>query len=460
MSRTLQASAWLPRFAKRLAADRRGVSAIITAIALTTLAGFCGLAIDVVMWEVNQRTIQGVVDQAALAAATAYRNAGETGAMGDSATAQNAAYATAIRNGYTASQITVAAYNDNGTCTNDGCLKVMITQPQPQYFTRVFFDGGVAASAHAVGTCSGCGAGSYSSHSNGGNPCVMALNPTGSGVISDTGGAVLSLNACDLYNNSTDTSATQLSNNASVQGCSATDACGSRAFLAQPNNPGNFDVPVVTGAAPAPDPYGNLTAPTVASSCLKKTDLTAYYDSTTSTYNNLPSGTYCATFFQNLSQTTVNFANDAVIVISGGLSINNNNTINGTHVFLYVNSSGSSSEASNVNAATTLNISAPITGPYAGLALWFGGTSGVSYSGQNGSGFSGAIYAPQVNVNYAGGNTSSSTCTRLIANSITLSGGATETFNNSGCPTFGGSVTAASGVTGSTTYNGAPMLVQ
>ena len=115
MSRILWTEVY-PLWLRRLAADRSGVSAVITAIALTTLMGFCGLAVDVVMWEVNQRSMQGAADQAALAAATAFRNAKATTALGDSTTAQNAAYATAIRNGYPS--VTVAAYNNGGTCTN------------------------------------------------------------------------------------------------------------------------------------------------------------------------------------------------------------------------------------------------------------------------------------------------------------------------------------------------------
>src|SRR5260370_29360428 len=83
--------------ARKLRADERGVSGIVTAIALTALMGFSGLAIDVVMWEVSQRSMQGAADQAALAAATAYRNAGETTPLGVNTTAWNAAYATAIQ---------------------------------------------------------------------------------------------------------------------------------------------------------------------------------------------------------------------------------------------------------------------------------------------------------------------------------------------------------------------------
>src|SRR5260370_27918224 len=86
-------------WARKRGADERGVSGLVTAIALTALMGFTGLAIDVVMWEVSQRSMQGAADQAALAAATAYRNNGETAALGASPTAQNAAYATASQSG-------------------------------------------------------------------------------------------------------------------------------------------------------------------------------------------------------------------------------------------------------------------------------------------------------------------------------------------------------------------------
>ena len=60
--------------ARKLRADQRGVAGIVTALALTALLGFSGLAIDVVMWESNQRAMQGAADQAALGAATAFRS--------------------------------------------------------------------------------------------------------------------------------------------------------------------------------------------------------------------------------------------------------------------------------------------------------------------------------------------------------------------------------------------------
>src|SRR5437763_10511147 len=223
--------------ARKLGADQRGVSGLVTAISLTALMGFSGLAIDVVMWEVNQRSMQGAADQAALGAAAAFRSAGQTTALGLSPTAQAAAYATAIQSGYDAASVIVAPFNNGTTCTNNGCIQVTITQPQQRYFTGIFLTSDVNASVSAVGTCNGCGNGSFTVSSTGGNPCVMELDASGSGVITDSGNSTMSLTKCNLYNNSPNTNATVLNGGAVIEGCTLTNACGSRAFLAQPDDP-------------------------------------------------------------------------------------------------------------------------------------------------------------------------------------------------------------------------------
>src|SRR5260370_3519299 len=63
---------------RRLAADERGFSAVMTAIAATMLLGFGGLAVDVGYWQWNQRNMQGAADQAAFAAATAAHSSATT----------------------------------------------------------------------------------------------------------------------------------------------------------------------------------------------------------------------------------------------------------------------------------------------------------------------------------------------------------------------------------------------
>jgi hypothetical protein len=238
--------------------------------------------------------MQGAADQAALAAATAYKNAGETVALGDSTAGPNGAYAAAHANTSTwdpAPTITVAAYNNGTSCTNHGCVNVTITQQQKRYFTGIFSTDAVNVTTSAVGTCKGCGTG-LNPPSGGGDACVMALDNSGSGVITASGNPVLSLNNCNLYNNSPNTSATVLNGGAVIEGCDATHACGSQAFLAQPDVPsGSIDIPIKVSASPAADPLAGLIPPTVGSgSCSANLSSTSV-----AATGSPPSGTaYCA----------------------------------------------------------------------------------------------------------------------------------------------------------------------
>jgi Flp pilus assembly protein TadG len=432
LSRMLQLRSQLQELAGRVAADRRGVTAFITAIALTTLAGFCGLAVDVVMWEVNQRAMQGAADQAALAAATAFQNAGETGALGDNTTAQNAAYATAIRSGYPAASVTVAAYNNATTCTSDACIQVTITQQQPQYFTG-FFLSSITTDASAVG--------SIAVANTGGGACVMALDPSGNGVITASGTPTLSLNGCNLQNNSPNTNATIMNGGATIEGCSTTNACGSKALLAQPDTPsGNIDIPIVNNVAPAPDPYAGLTPPST-SGCAGA----PAFPSTSP----VAAGTYAS----GPDHVTVTLSS-GTFVFCNGWTPHGQTNVTGTGVTIYVLGGG------NINGNSTIGISAPTTGQYAGIAVWFGDNSGVTWDGTNSSAFSGAIYAPTATVTFGGTNATGATCTRLIAKEIDLHGTPSGSFDNAGCPAVAGPVLTASGVTGSTTHTGQPILVQ
>lgn len=431
--------------ARRLRADERGVSFIITAMAAVALIGFSGLAIDVVMWQVQQRSMQGAADQAAIAAGTAYKNdfATETGPMGTSTTALNAAYAAVIKAGYPVSAgcssppcVIVADYTSGATCAGDNCVAVTITETQPRYFTGIFIKNEVSASAGAVGAIAP-GTGSAA--------CIMALDKTGTGVVTSTGTATLNLTACSLYNSSNDPGATSVNNNASINGSG-----GSGVFLAQASyTGGNIDIPVTTGVVPPPDPFAALPKPTVGA-CL------AWPNPPT----NIPSGTYCpnnSDLDGSTNSVAISFAPGAIIVIDGskGLSTKGQVTISGTGVMLYVLNGGS------LNAGTVLNITAPTeatcasypaTCPYVGVAMWFGDTSQVTYSGGGASTLSGAIYAPEAAVTYSGGSTNPSTCTRLIAASVTLSGSSPVTLDNSGCPPLSG--------TGLAGQAGEPMLVE
>jgi len=316
---------------------------------------------------------------------------------------------------------------------------VTITQSQQRYFTGLFLTSDVSVSVSAVGTCNGCGNGDYTVPSSGGDPCVMALDASGAGVITDSGNATMSLNHCNLYNNSPNTSATVMNGGGTIEGCDSTTittGCGARAFLAQPDVPsGSIDVPIVTNAAPAPDPYAGLTPPS-----------TAGCSGNPQSFSN---GTYSeGTYATGPDHVTVTL-NPGVYVFCNGWQQHGQTNVTGSGVFIYVPTGGSK-----FNANSTINISAPTdatcsahpdTCPYVGMTLWFGDSSSVEWNGGNGSDFNGALYAPQAQVTYEGNATSTSTCTRLISASIKLAGTPVANFNNSGCPAVAGPVLTSSG---------------
>src|SRR5579863_472910 len=113
----------------RLWADRRGVTAIVTAFAMLALMGVAGLGVDVVYWELTGRKMQSAADAAALAASVAV-------AAGDNST--NAADAVTASYGFVNGQNGVSVSVNPNSGSSGGDVQVNVSQPAPLYFTRLF----------------------------------------------------------------------------------------------------------------------------------------------------------------------------------------------------------------------------------------------------------------------------------------------------------------------------------
>jgi hypothetical protein len=113
----------------RLASDDRGQTLVITALVMTILLGFAGLALDVAWYELNLVRIQRAADAAALAGVV-YLPRDPTGAV-------NAAIAEATKNGYTngTGGVTVVPQRDP---INSSMLDVTIQAPVQTYVARLF----------------------------------------------------------------------------------------------------------------------------------------------------------------------------------------------------------------------------------------------------------------------------------------------------------------------------------
>ncbi|HLK49288.1 MAG TPA: pilus assembly protein TadG-related protein [Bryobacteraceae bacterium] len=257
----------------------------------------------------------------------------------------------------------------------------------------------------------------------GATDCIYALDPNMAGAISVGGTAALtsscgvlvdSNNACAL---STNGSATITAPEYDVVG----NVC-THAPLAPSAN---------TGIAPASDPLAGLPVPaTPTYECDFKN-----YDAKSGNITLQP-GTYCGGI--SVENATVTFSAGTYILAGGGLSTQSaNSVISGTNVFFY-NTFGQTDKgnqaygAININANSTVSLTAPATGAYAGI-LFFDDRSAPTgnpdnYGGGSTAVYQGVIYNPKNGVVMYGNSSTDTQYTMVVADYVTLQG--TTAFNN------------------------------
>ncbi len=122
-------------------------------------------------------------------------------------------------------------------------------------------------------------------------------------------------------------------------------------------------------------------------------------------------------------------------------------TLNATGGVTIVLTGASSSSIGSVqeSGTSTINITAPTTGPTAGMAIYQDrnapSTAGSSFSGSTTQSITGAMYFPSASVSYSGSTgtsgTGASQCTQLIGYTLTFSGSTTFNANCSGVGVLG-----------------------
>jgi Flp pilus assembly protein TadG len=191
------------RFVRRLLGDKRGATAIMTAIAATTVMGFAGVAVDVGYWQTTQRRMQGVADEAAFAAAMAnYKGAGGTATCPSGTasgipctTADAVAHDLGFANG--TNDVTVTVNNPPSSGSDNNAYEVIISQPQPMWFGNFFLSSAPTTTERAVAA----------PNPTTGPACVMSLRTTGQDDIIASGSAIVNLSTCDVVDNSSDAKA-------------------------------------------------------------------------------------------------------------------------------------------------------------------------------------------------------------------------------------------------------------
>jgi Flp pilus assembly protein TadG len=374
---------------------------VIFALASPLVIGSAGFTVETSYWYYKQHQLQSAADDAAYAA-------GLEGRSGSVLTAlQAAALTAATTNGYDNATGTITVQNPPASgpyAGNDAAVTVILTQNEQRFFSQLFSNTTVVANASAT-----------SVHASSSNACILSLDPSASRAAYFSGSSALTLNGCVVMADSA------ASDGMFIWGSTNLTADCAVAVGGVQNGGGLHETACSqprTGVLPAPDPYGNVPAPSTSGSCVNPSG------------NTFQPGVYCGglTVQGNKSMAA------GVYVINGGtFKVNNNANLSGSGVMVYLTGGASL----DINGGATITLSPATSGTYAGM-LFFGDRSspGVvqTFNGTASSQLTGVLYFPTQNVTYLGNFSGANGCTQIVGDMVSYSGNATFGIN---CTAYG-----------------------
>jgi Flp pilus assembly protein TadG len=410
---------WLRSAISKARGDRRGAVAMIMGLSLSVMLGVAGLAVDASMWQYTKNDAQGAADAAAMSAVTSAIAGNSSGRIASEV------YSVAAINGFVRGNGATVTLNNppaNGNYAgNVNAYEVIISELGPRYFSLLYTKGAptIAARAVALVTVSG-GAG-----------CVISLATSGAQAVVASNGAGVSLNGCGLYANSNNADAFDLSGGASFSAQSIQLAGNYKI-----SNGARLTGTVSTGASPITDPYASYAIPSY-SGCTKSN-----YSIGGGAAVTLPtSGTGVTVFCNGLAignGATVTVPAGIYIIDGGSLDFGGGASITGTGVtFIITSHTGTGIGYFTIDNGVSVTLTAPTTGPTAGIVLWVDKKAAAtdnpsSFAGGSSASLTGAVYAPSSSVAFSNGTSNASACTQVVANTVSFVGGASFKHNCAG----------------------------
>ena len=394
----------------RLWRDKSGNYVMITALMAPVLLGGAGLATEGGLWYYVHQSVQGAADSSALSAA----NMASLNAVRSPTTQARSVAATyGYVDGTAGAVVTVNRPPATGAYTgNNQAIEVIVTTQQARLLSSIFATGPVTLMGRAVALPGNAGTG-----------CVLSLNPAASGGVTSKGTSGITLNQCSVYDDSSDGSAL-------VNGGSATIDALSVNVVGQISGGAGITTSqgVHVGISPISDPYADVVMPTPGA-C----------DYNNKTYKNtvtIDPGVYCNGI--QLNAGAVVTMNPGIYFIDrGSLQMAGGATLQGDGVTIILTSSTGNNYADvTINGGAHLAITAPTTGPTAGIAI-FGdrsmptGTT-FKFNGGDSQVIGGAVYVPHGTLQYAGGNNANTNCTQVIADTVSFVGNSLLKINCAG----------------------------
>ena len=414
---TLAAFLHLPRPFR----DRRGSIAVLVALLLPAMLATAALVLDGGLWLIEQTRLQIAADAAANGAGYLLN----VGALKqESATQQTAAFqAVALTEaegatdggrliGTLATPIAITVASDWSS------VSVTLTATATSVLASAFGVSPPALTATATESLKPAAA------------CVLALNTSATDAINVNNMGVIRATGCGIFANSTASSAIYL-NSGTLSG----STIGTVGTFAKSNSGSNTLAPATPtdGAAPVADPFAALTPPTT-SGCdwPSGTSFSAWKSTPYSFSPSNNTNVFCGNTTIGGNGSTDTFAPGVYYVVNGNLIFNNATIAAAAGVsFVLTGSSPGAFQWTNYSN-TGIDMSAPTTGPTAGILVWQecgpGGTAPAnSMAGGSSLVVSGAFYAPcgQLDMsNNAQLVTASGGAMSVIANTIEAVGSA------------------------------------
>ena len=261
----------------------------------------------------------------------------------------------------------------------------------------------------------------------GASDCIYALNRTNYPGALSVGGTSSLTSSCGVYVNSSNSCAISTNGNGAVLSAPEYDVVGN-ACTQNPLTP-----TANAGVTPASDPLAALPTPASAPyTC----DHIGTYSPHADT--DLYPGVYCGGI--HVPNATYTFHAGTYILVGGGLSTQSANShIASTGGVTFYNTFGTTTNSTaypysgiQIGATSTVSLTAPTSGTYAGVLFFDDRSSPVGTSDNYGGGstavYQGIIYARNAAVTMEGNSSVNTAYTMLIADTISLTG--TSGFNN------------------------------
>lgn len=383
---------------KQLYSDQQGSILVLWALTLTATIGMIGLGLETGNWYLVKRNLQSAADVAAIG--------GAYEATSDART--SVARTEMSRNGFSSSNgVTITINNPptSGSYTSsNNAVEIIASQPQSKMFSAVLMSQTPTVRVRSVAI-----------RNTAGTACILALNSLSADTLVETGTATLNMPSCMVAANSSNNGAISVGGHSTmnVQGLytpGGYSVTGSASFT-------SATTPVTDGN-PLIDPYANLAMPT-PSGC----NYTNYNSNSSVTLN---PGTYCSGFSLNAGA-NVTLNPGTYIFDRGTFSINGQATLTGTGVtIIFTSSTGSNHAQASINGGAIVNLSAPTSGTYKGVAFYQNRNASTnndnSFNGGSTMNINGAMYFPRGHTIFNGGSTVTAPCTQLIAYTITFNG--------------------------------------